>query len=237
MSVSSFSIFGLSSYLDKGLTILASMVGSMICLLIMLAISYRVKSTSGILIVGLMFSGVFSSITSILESSTASESLQRYVIWTLGSYKGLSTPTLWIFFCIILLSVITYFSFAKALSLLQIGEDFAQNLGVNINSTKWKSFVVSGVLAGAVTAFCGPIAFIGFAVPHIVRKLYHSSNHFILLPRFILMGAIVSLFSSFLSNDIFPGIHVPLNAITSFLGAPYIIWVLLSDNQFKKEYA
>ena len=207
--------------------VLASGIGSSLVLLAVLFVSQRLKDTMSILIVGLMFGSLTSAIVSVLSYFTTAEQLQKYTFWQMGSLGNLSWHD------VSFLSVITFigiglsFLVIKPLDALLLGEKYANSLGVNFKKTRYIILFTTSLLAGSITAFVGPIAFIGLAVPHIAKLLFQTSNHFILFWSTSLLGAIILLFCDIVAQ--FPGndITLPINAITSIIGAPIVVWLLV----------
>lgn len=207
--------------------VLASGMGSSLVLLAVLFVSQRLKDTMSILIVGLMFGSLTSAIVSVLSYFTTAEQLQKYTFWQMGSLGNLS------WYDVSFLSIITFigiglsFLVIKPLDALLLGEKYANSLGVNFKKTRYIILFATSILAGSITAFVGPIAFIGLAVPHIAKLLFQTSNHFILFWSTSLLGAIILLFCDIVAQ--FPGndITLPINAITSIIGAPIVVWLLV----------
>ena len=207
--------------------VLASGIGSSLVLLAVLFVSQRLKDTMSILIVGLMFGSLTSAIVSVLSYFTTAEQLQKYTFWQMGSLGNLSWHDV-SFLCVItFIGIGLSFLVIKPLDALLLGEKYANSLGVNFKKTRYIILFTTSLLAGSITAFVGPIAFIGLAVPHIAKLLFQTSNHFILFWSTSLLGAIILLFCDIVAQ--FPGndITLPINAITSIIGAPIVVWLLV----------
>ncbi|WP_298547998.1 iron ABC transporter permease [uncultured Aquimarina sp.] len=209
-----------------GLVIAASM-GSVLVLFMVMLVSSRVRDTMAILIIGLMFGSITAAIVSVLSYFAPAEQLQRYVFWGFGSLGNLSWIDLLIFSVIAIIGMILAIFAIKPLNTLLLGENYARSLGLNIKKSRFLIILATGLLAGSITAFAGPIAFIGLAVPHLTRQLFHTSDHKTLIPAVILFGSIIMLVCDTISQ--LPGTEytLPINAITSLIGAPVVIWLLV----------
>lgn len=215
--------FLLSSY---GI-ILASCLGSFLILLLVLLVSQRLRDTATILIVGLMFSSFASAFVSVLTYFSTAEQLQKFTFWSMGSIGNLSWLTILILAISVLIGVVMSLFSIKSLDALLLGENYAKSLGLNIKKSRLLIILATSILAGSITAFAGPIAFIGLAVPHLAKLVFQTSNHKILFLSTILIGAIIMLLCDMISQ--MPGFNftLPINAITSIIGAPVVIWLLV----------
>ncbi len=216
------SVFGSSWSL-----ILASALGSFLVLLAVLAITFRIKDTMAILIIGLMFGSVTAAVVSVLSYFSNAEKLQQFIFWSLGSlgnqsWSGIALLT-GCFIIGILLSILS----AKALNALLLGEHYAKSMGLKLKQKTVLIILATSILAGGITAFAGPVAFVGLAVPHLTRQFVKTSNHFILIPAVILVGAILMLICDSIAQVPFTEYTLPINAITSLIGAPVVIWLLV----------
>lgn len=205
----------------------ASILGSLFVLSLVFLVSKKLKDTLSILIVGLMFSSFTAAIVSVLTYFSTAEQLQKFTFWSMGNLGNLS----WLQISILSISVaiglfLSLFSI-KSLDAFLLGENYAKSLGININKQRNLIFIATGILAGSITAFVGPIAFVGLAVPHISKLVFQTSNHKILFLSTILFGALIMLLCDTISQ--LPGLDftLPINAITSILGAPIVIWLLI----------
>ncbi|WP_338730966.1 FecCD family ABC transporter permease [Mangrovimonas cancribranchiae] len=213
--------------LSKWSVVLAASLGSFLVLLSVLAVSLKVRDTMAILIIGLMFGSITAAVVSVLAYFSSAEQLQQYIFWGFGSLGNLSWNELLIFFCIYLLGLVMSIVSIKALNTLLLGENYAKSLGLNINRSRFIIIIATSLLAGTITAFAGPIAFIGLAIPHIVRQVFTTSNHKVLLPAVFLLGAIVMLICDSIAQLPTSDYTLPINAITSLIGAPVVIWLLV----------
>lgn len=206
---------------------LASSLGSFIVLLAVLAVSHRLRDTMAILIVGLMFGSLTSAIVGTLTYFSTAEQLQKFTFWSLGNLGNLSWNSIFILFsCVFFGLVLSLFSI-KPLNSLLLGENYAKSLGLNYKKARVIIIVATSILAGSITAFAGPIAFIGLAVPHIAKLVFQTSNHSILFWSTILFGAMIMLICDSISQMPFSNITLPINAVTSIFGAPIVIWLLV----------
>nr|WP_255573048.1 iron ABC transporter permease [Hanstruepera marina] len=213
--------------ISKWSIVIAASLGSFLVLLAVLAVSTKVRDTMAILIIGLMFGSITAAIVSVLSYFSSAEQLQQYIFWGFGSLGNLSWNELFVFFSIYLLGLLMSIVSIKALNTLLLGENYAKSLGLNINKSRLIIIIATSLLAGTITAFAGPIAFIGLAIPHIVRQVFTTSNHKILLPAIILLGAIVMLICDSIAQLPTSDYTLPINAITSLIGAPVVIWLLV----------
>ena len=207
--------------------IIAASLGSFIVLLTVLIASSKVKDTMAILIIGLMFGSVTNAIVSVLSYFGSSEELQQYIFWGFGSLGNLQWEELQIFIMIYAIGVFFSILSIKSLNTLLLGENYARSLGLNIKQSRLVIIIATSLLAGTITAFTGPIAFIGLAVPHITRQLFKTSNHKVLLPAVFLLGAIIMLICDSIAQLPSSSYTLPINAITSLIGAPIVIWLLV----------
>ena len=203
----------------------ASMGGGIIFILI-ISIAQYIKDNTSLLIIGLMISAVAASLVSVLQFISKAEDLQTYLIWTLGTVGSTSWNEINVFAIVVICGLTISYASIKSLNSWLLGENYAQGLGMNVARSRFLIVVSTGLLTGAVTAFCGPIAFVGLAVPHLVRLIVPTTNHKILIPAVICGGACLLLLCDLLSQ--LPGctLVLPLNAVTSMIGAPVVIWMV-----------
>ena len=218
------------------LTISASL-GAILVLLVVVLVSLKVKDSMSLLIIGLMFGSATSAIVTVLQFFSKAESIQAYLVWTFGSLGGVTWQELQVFIPIVLLTLIATFMLSKDLNALLLGDNYARSMGLNINQTRLMIIISTALLAGTITAFCGPIAFIGIAIPHITRLIFNTSNHKILFPMVVLCGAILMLICDIIAQ--IPGREytLPINAVTSVFGAPLVIWLVIRRKNFSKSFA
>jgi len=185
----------------------------------------------GLLIIGLMVGSLSSAVVGILQYFSPSEQLRRYVFWGLGSLGNLTWNEIAIIASLVILALIGLVFIIKPLNALLLGENYARSLGINITKTRWIIISITCILAGSITAFAGPIAFIGLAVPHIARLLMSSMDHKKLIPLVIIIGAALLLACDIVAQIPFSNYSLPINAVTSLVGAPLVIWLIV-----KKRY-
>ena len=220
------SVFAFSLLSNYSLAALSSL-GSFIVLLTVLVMSSKVKDTMALLIIGLMFGSITAALVSVLSYFTESEKLQQYVYWSFGSIGNLSWEQLGILSVVYSIGIVLSILSIKNLNSMLLGENYASSLGVNMKSSRLIIITATGLLAGGITAFAGPIAFIGLAVPHLTRQIFNTTNHKILLPAVILYGAILMLVCDTIAQLPNSANVLPINAITSIIGAPVVIWLLV----------
>jgi iron complex transport system permease protein len=201
-----------------------------------MAISARVKDIMTILILGIMLSSGISAVVTIMQYFSNESMLKAYVIWTMGSLGNLTENQLKVLLISVAFGIILSLISSKMLNALLLGENYASSIGLNIKLARSVIFICTSVLAGSVTAFCGPIGFIGIAVPHLVRLVFKTSDHKILLPGTILMGGTVMLISDIISQ--LPGSEsvLPINAVTSLIGIPVVIWVIFRNRKYSGSF-
>ncbi|TYP98256.1 iron complex transport system permease protein [Tenacibaculum adriaticum] len=209
-----------------GLAIAASL-GAFLVLSAVIITANRVRDTMSILIIGLMFGSLTSSVISVLSYFSSSEQIKQYVFWSFGSLGNLSWNELSVFSIIYALGIIGTFLIIKPLNSFLLGENYAKSLGINIKRSRNIILLITSLLTGVITAFAGPIAFIGLAVPHIAKLVFTTSNHKILLPATAIIGAIVLLICDLIAQLPTSEFTLPINAITSLFGAPIVIWLLV----------
>ena len=224
----SISTFFLSNY---GL-VLASSLGSFLVLLAVLLVSQQLKDTMAILIVGLMFGSFTSAIVSVLSYFTSAEKLQKFTFWSMGSISNLSWHEISLLTLFVLIGISISFLVIKPLNALLLGEKYAQSIGIDYKKTRLIIIIATSILAGSITAFAGPIAFVGLAVPHMAKLVFQTSNHFVLFWSTLLLGAIVMLSCDIIAQVPGNDMTLPINAITSVMGAPVVIWLLVRKKRF-----
>lgn len=213
--------------------ITAAILGSSAILAMVLAVSVKVKDSVSLLIIGLMVGSATGAIVSVLQYFSEAEVIQAYIIWTFGSLAGTSWEQLSILAPIVLFGIILAFTVQKQLNTFLLGEDYAKGLGISVQKYRTIIIIATCLLAGSITAFCGPIAFIGLAVPHIARAVLNSADHRRLIPSVLLIGAIIMLFCDMISQVPGKDTTLPINATTSLIGAPVVIWVVIRAKRLK----
>lgn len=211
--------------------VLASSTGSFIVFLAIIAVAQKIKNTTSILIVGLMFGSFTSAFVGVLAYFSSAESLQRFAFWSMGSLSNLNGMALFLLIFTCSLGFFATLFVLKPLNALLLGETYAVSLGINFKKTRWIIIFASSLLSGSITAFVGPIAFIGLAVPHIAKIIFKTSNHIVLFVASILLGAILMLICDFIAQVPGSDYTLPINAVTSLVGAPIVVWLLLRKNK------
>ena len=224
---SNIAVFAQSKYA----VVLAASLGSFSVLLLVMATLWRVRNTMAILIIGLMIASFTSAIVSVLSYFTSAEDLQQYVFWSMGSLGRLDWQDLGILWILLMMGILIFLYLLKKLNAFLLGEEYARSMGVNTKRTRFLMIAVTGILAGSITAFAGPIAFIGLTIPHLARQLFNTGNHFILLPGILLIGSLVMLLCETIAQLPGSSFVLPLNAVTSFIGAPIVIWLILKKQK------
>ncbi|AZJ32085.1 iron complex transport system permease protein [Tenacibaculum mesophilum] len=224
------SVFGgfflVAIYSNWALAIAAS-AGSFLVLSAVIIAANRVRNTMSILIIGLMFGSLTSAVISVLAFFSEAEQIQQYLFWSFGSLGNLTWTELSVFGIIYLVGILGTFSVIKPLNSFLLGENYAKSLGINIKKSRNIILLITSILTGVITAFSGPIAFVGLAVPHIAKMIFSTSNHKILLPAVALIGAIILLICDSIAQLPTSEFTLPINAITSLFGAPVVIWLLI----------
>ncbi|HNX89605.1 MAG TPA: iron ABC transporter permease [Paludibacteraceae bacterium] len=205
--------------------IIAAIIGAALVLLLVVGVSFKVQNSVSLLIVGLMFGTMASSLVSIMQFYSNPDAVKLFVMWNMGSLSAVTWNYMYVLFPVILTGLLIAFLLTKRLNGLLLGENYARGLGIPIIQTRILIVIATGILAGSVTAFTGPIAFVGVAVPHIARGLFRSARHQHLLPACILSGASLLLICDIISQ--IPAHALPVNIISALFGAPVIIWIIL----------
>ena len=207
--------------------IIASCIGSFIVLTFVLSFSAKLRDTNSILIIGLMFSGFTSAIVGVLTYFSSAEQLQKFTFWSMGSLGNVSYPSIALLAIVVIIGLILAIAALKSLDALLLGENYAKSLGLNIKKSRFIVLLATSILAGSITAFAGPIAFVGLAVPHIAKIIFKTSNHDILFVATLFFGAITMLACDMLCFVPWLDIRLPINAVTSIIGAPIVIWLIV----------
>ena len=205
---------------------LSAIIGSLLIMALIAFVAQKVRGNVTLLIMGVMIGYIANAIIGVLKFFSAEEDIRAYVIWGLGSFSRVSGGQTSVFILLMLVLLPLSFFLIKSLNLLLLGDSYAQNLGLNIKRARLLVIGCSGVLVAVVTAYCGPIVFLGLAVPHICRGLFHTSNHAVILPASLLGGASLALLCNLIAR--MPGFEgaLPVNSVTALVGAPVVMWVL-----------
>ena len=189
------------------------------------SVSRRIKDIMVILILGMMVGSAVSAIVQVLQYMSHEEALKSFVVWTMGSLGDVTLSQLWLVAAAVIAGLVISVSVIKPLNLLLLGEAYARTMGLNIERTRMLILLSTTLLAGTITAFCGPIGFIGLAIPHVARILFHDADHRTLMPATALTGALSLLLCDIVSKLL----TLPVNTITALLGIPIVIWVVVRN--------
>ena len=206
----------------------AACIGATLVLLLVVAVSKRVTSNVSLLIVGMMFGSIASALVNVLQNFSNPDSLKLFIVWTLGSLHSVGWSDMPFLLSVVIVGLIIVLCVLKPLNGLLLGEDYARGLGINIGRTRLLIVLATGLLAGGITAFCGPIAFIGVAVPHIARGILKSSNHRYTIPFSALIGACLLLACDILCS--LATSPLPISTVSALFGAPIIIWIIMKKS-------
>ncbi|MBN2767058.1 MAG: iron ABC transporter permease [Paludibacteraceae bacterium] len=205
--------------------IISAIAGASVVLLLVVGVSFRVQNAVTLLIVGIMFGTIAGSVVSILQNFSNPDAIKLFVMWTFGSLSAVTWNYMQVLLPVSLAGLFMAFMLHKKMDGLLLGENYARGLGIKVIQTRFLIVVATGLLAGGITAFTGPIAFVGVAIPHIARGLFKTSSHRILLPASLLSGASLLLICDIISQ--IPTYTLPINTISSLFGAPVILWIIL----------
>jgi iron complex transport system permease protein len=215
------------------LLLLAASVGASLIMFLIIAISARIRDNVVMLVVGVMIGSITLSVISIWQYFSSPEQVKDYLLWTFGSLGGVSGSQLYLLAAVVAAGLLISFASSKMLDTLLLGEHYASTMGLTVNRARLLIIGSTSLLAGSVTAFCGPIGFIGVAVPHLTRSLFNTSDHRLLIPACCLMGTTLMLLCDIIAQ--LPGSSsiLPINIITALVGSPVVIWIILSRNNLK----
>lgn len=216
--------------------IAAASIGSALVLFLVLLVSRQVQSVITLLILGMLFGFATNALVSILIHFSVAEKVHNYISWTFGTFGGTTWTQLQLFAPLIIGSLIVALIAGKMLNALLLGEEYAKSMGLRVEHARVFIIIITAILTGTVTAFCGPIAFLGVAVPHLCRSLFNTADHKVLLPAVIVVGAMLAIISDLLSQ--LPGSEaiLPLNSVTALIGTPVIVWVILRKQNIRETF-
>ncbi len=219
-------------FFGKSIVVVSSVIGSLLVTFLILALSKKISSNVILLLIGLMLSQICGALQSFLEYFADPNSLKSFVIWGMGSLGGTTNLDLLIFLPVSVICLLTVFFFIKPLTAFLLGQNYATNSGINYSKNRFYLILVSSVLTGVTTAFCGPIAFVGIAVPILSRMIFNTSNQKKHLLSCMLIGSIILLFSDVVCHNLSKTAALPINMITTFVGAPLVIYLLFKNKQW-----
>lgn len=211
---------------DVGI-IASALIGAMLFGLVVLAFSMVAKSHSSLLLIGIMIGSFSGAFVSVLQSFSDAQELKIFTIWAMGSLQQVSFDQLWLIVLLFLVGIGFSFLLVRSLNAFVLGANQASMLGINVKSVRFLVIGITSLLTGLITAFCGPIAFVGLAVPNLVKIIFKTQNHLILISGSIAVGACFVLICDIFIQFLDAHIHLPINAITSMVGAPFIIFIIL----------
>ncbi len=214
-----------SAYAHLGL-VGASILGSVLVMMLVIVVSLRVRDSVSVLIIGIMFGSITGAVVSVLQYFSDPDSVHSFLVWTFGSISGITWKQFWYFAPIVIVGLIISLGLSKPLNAWLLGENYAKGIGMDVRRNRLFLIILTSIIAGALTAFTGPIAFIGVAVPHIARSLLKTSEHQLLMPAVMGIGGILMLICDVISQ--LPGSSqvLPINSVTALFGAPVVIWVI-----------
>jgi iron complex transport system permease protein len=198
-------------------------------LLAVMAVSLKVNNTVSLLIVGIMFGSVTASLVSVLQYFSSADMVQHFIIWTFGSLGSMSWNELWLVLFVVGISALAALFLIKPLNAMLLSDQYAESMGVSVKKTRQWIIIISSLIAGIITAFAGPIAFVGVAVPHLARNLFRSVDHRVLVPAVLLLGAVLMLACDIISQMPGTATSLPINSVTALFGAPVVIWIILQN--------
>jgi iron complex transport system permease protein len=224
--------FDSSAGLSSWLQIIAAWIGSGLVLLLVVLVSLRIRDIMTILILGILFGSAASALVSIMQYFSHQSMLKAFVVWSMGSLGNLSAPQLQVLGISLLIGLLLSVVSIRSLNVLLLGENYARTMGVNIRIIRFAVFASTSILSGSITAFCGPLAFVGIVVPHLARMLFKTADHKLLMPACFLLGGLLMLLADLISQ--FPGSQsvLPINSVTAILGVPVVIWVIMVNRRF-----
>lgn len=235
---SAIGVFSINSlgFLGSWVIVLAAVTGSALVLTLVLVIAMRIRDNIVVLIVGIMMGNLTIALVSIWQYFSEPEQIQDYLIWTFGSLGGVTHNHLVVFASCVSAGIILSFSITKTLNTLLLGENYAQSMGLSIRKARISIIIVTSLLAGSTTAFCGPIGFIGIAVPHLTRSVLNNSDHRILIPTSCIAGSVLMLVCDIIAKVPGSQMTLPINSITALIGAPVVIFVILKKKNLRASF-
>ena len=232
-SVFQVSLMGSSGFMGSFSVVLAAFFGALIILAVILFVANRIGNIVTVLIIGIMIGYTVSAVVGVLQFFSRAEELHAYVLWGLGSFSKTNTTESVFLLSVTLIFTLIVFLYVRPLNAMLLGNQYARSVGVDTKKLQTIVILISGVLIAVATAFSGPIAFVGLAVPHLARSFFQTSNHRVVLPAVIIMGGALTLMCNLIAK--LPGFDtsLPINAVTSVIGAPIVIWVIISRSRLK----
>jgi iron complex transport system permease protein len=221
------SLLAKTGFIGNASIILAAIAGAVLVMGIVLGVARKVENSLTLLIVGLMFGYISSSLVNVLMQFSMEHQMQSYITWTFGSFAGVTWRQLAVFAPVVIVGILLAWLLAKPLNALLLGDSYARSMGVHVQRVRNIIIIGTALLAGSVTAFCGPIGFLGIAVPHLSRMLLKTGDHHTLVPAVMLLGSALAMLADIIAQVPGTQISLPLNAVTALIGAPVVVGVIL----------
>ncbi len=231
-------VFGvIYSFLGSWALVVSAIVGASIIFIIIGMASIRISDSVSLLIIGIMFGSITGAVVNILQYFSDPEQLQSFIVWTFGSLSGVTWNEMQLMAPVVILGLLLSFVLIKPMDALLLGENYARGVGISVNRTRIWVIISTALVAGTLTAFAGPIAFIGVAVPHMARAIFGTASHKVLLPAVILIGAALMLVCDILSQVPGNQTTLPINSVTAIFGGPVVIWVIVRSRSVKASFS
>jgi iron complex transport system permease protein len=225
------------SFVPTGFSLIASAsIGALLIFSIIFILSLRVKDIMTLLIAGVLIGSIANALVSIIQAHSSAVAVKTFVLWTMASLDQLNLSDIRILYIVCITAIVGSLIISKSLNALLMGEKYARSVGINININRVFIILLSGILAASITAFCGPIGFIGIMVPHIVRILFKTSQHHLLILYSVLTGSCVLLLSDLVAHFLIKSYLLPLNAVTALIGIPIILWLMLGKKNISANF-
>ena len=227
LAVVTIALSGTMTQIPVSLTVAAAFIGSMLSMLLVLVFARKIKNMSSLLVIGIMISNICSAVTDFLINFAKEADIVNLTYWSMGTFSGKSWNDLKISSIIVIITLIVTFFMSKPIGAYQLGEGYAKSMGINIKAFRVVLIVLSSMLSACVTAFAGPIAFVGIAVPHIAKLMFGTAKPIVMIPGVFLTGAIFCMFCDLVARTIFSPTELTLGTVTAAVGAPVVIWLML----------
>jgi iron complex transport system permease protein len=227
----------ISAFLGSWALVVAAVVGASLVFMLVALASIRISDSVSLLIIGIMFGSITGAVVNILQYFSDPEQIQSFIVWTFGSLAGVTWNEMQVMGPIVFVGLILAFLLIKPLDALLLGENYARGVGISVNRTRIAVIISTALIAGTLTAFTGPIAFVGVAVPHIARAIFRTASHKVLMPAVVLIGSAIMLTCDIFSQ--LPGNQntLPINSVTALFGGPVVIWVIMRSRNVKASFA
>ncbi len=231
-------VFGvIYSFLGSWALVVSAIVGASIIFVIIGMASIRISDSVSLLIIGIMFGSITGAVVNILQYFSDPEQLQSFIVWTFGSLSGVTWNEMQLMAPVVIIGLLLSFVLIKPMDALLLGENYARGVGISVNKTRIWVIISTALVAGTLTAFAGPIAFIGVAVPHMARAIFGTASHKVLLPAVVLIGAVLMLVCDILSQVPGNQTTLPINSVTAIFGGPVVIWVIVRSRSVKASFS